>query len=227
MSNDVIVPGDDGFDVAERNSGMIIGTMIKFKDGAYFKNKTEIVPLGTTLVALKVVTAWVHWGKDENGNGKPIEHRITHTGQSHPRREDLPDQDRTQWEIAFGQPSDPWKDTRYLYLINPQSGADFTFITDTNGGRKGIAELKNAISNVRFAHPTALPVVRLSKGLMPTSFNPNGTPYPVFQIMDWRHKTEGGPAPERLTHQERPEYDDDHEAEEVRLRRDFEDEIPF
>jgi hypothetical protein len=35
------------------------------------------VPEGTKLVAVAVVTAWVHWV-----DGKPIEHRVTYAGQS-------------------------------------------------------------------------------------------------------------------------------------------------
>jgi hypothetical protein len=92
---------------------------MKFSIGDYTADKTEKVPEGTKLVAVVVVTAWVHWV-----DGKPIEHRVTYAGQSHPKRDDLPDQDETLWPPGLGdQPEDP-KDTRYLHLIDqyPFSG---------------------------------------------------------------------------------------------------------
>ena len=81
-----IVTRDDGFAVSERSgSNLIKGSITKFADSIYKANKTEVIeqaPQGPTFVVPGIVTAWVHWKA-----GRPIEHKITHTGQTHPWRE--------------------------------------------------------------------------------------------------------------------------------------------
>jgi hypothetical protein len=70
----------------------------------------------------------------------------------HRKRDDLPDQDEALWPPGLGdQPEDPWKDTRYLHLIDPKTAADFTFVTDSYGGRRTASELKRQIGNMRAA----------------------------------------------------------------------------
>jgi hypothetical protein len=177
----------DGFSVAEKGgSNLIVGKMVKFTiDGKYKVDKADILPDNTILVAIDVTTAWVNWR-----GGKPIEHRITHPGQLHPDRADLPDQDQATWERGLnGEPADPLKDTRYLRLIDPRTGQDYTFVTDTYGGRKAVSDLKSQIANIRFAHPGAVPVVRLGSTMMPTSFGLK--PRPEFKVIDWRNKNNG------------------------------------
>lgn len=171
---------NDGFDVQENtSSSSIIGTMMKFTEGQYRINKDQVVPIGTPLVAKAVVTAWVHWVDQ-----KPAEHRITQPGKSHPLRDELPDQDEAAWPPGLNQePSDPWRDTRYLHLVDQKTGADYTFITDGVGGRQGIADLKNAIANVRHAHPAALPIVALNSVPMKTKFGVRSRPQ--FNVVEW------------------------------------------
>ena len=186
-----IVTRDDGFAVAERGgTNLIKGTILKFADSTYKANKTEIVqqaPQGPAFVVVGIVTAWVHW-KD----GKPT-HKITHTGQTHPYREDMGDLDQAEWPIGIGgTPSDPHKDTRYVYLINLRSGKTYTFITDTIGGRQAVGELKDAIGIVRQARPGALPVVQLATGSMKSRYGMR--PKPSFEIVEWRGGTPAAPA---------------------------------
>jgi hypothetical protein len=143
----------DGFSVEERNpsNSLIIGRILKFKDGGYTVDKTYF-PNGGRYVVRDVLFVWVHWV-----DGKPVEHRITNPGDVHPERDELPDQDQDQWPAGFdGKPSDPWRDTRYLQVICQKTGADFTFISETHGGHRAVAELKAQIRNVRSAHPGAM-----------------------------------------------------------------------
>jgi hypothetical protein len=179
--SEIAIANTDGFAVQE-NTGttMIIGKMMKFTDGRFIVDKTQTMPASTVLVAVSTVTAWVHWE-----NNRPIEHRITRPGQSHPYRDDLPDQDEKQWPPGLkDEPSDPWKDTRYLRLIDPKTGADFTFVTDSYGGRRAVGDLKGQIANVRAAHPAAVPLVQLASTMMKTRFGQK--PRPDFKIVDWR-----------------------------------------
>ena len=82
------------------------------------------------------------------------------------------------------EPSDPWRDTRYLRLMDPKTGADYTFTTDSYGGRRAVGDLKSQIANVRSVHPVALPIVQLTSTMMPTKFGQK--PRPDFKIVDWR-----------------------------------------
>jgi hypothetical protein len=180
MTNDIITT-NDGFAVPENSSSgsMIMGRMLKFNnDAEYVFNKTEKLSAETTLVAVGVATVWVHWV-----DGKPAEHRITHEGHVHPDREDLPDQDQDLWPPGLSGPADPWKDTRYLHLVDPQTGMDFTFVTDTFGGRRAVSDLKSQIRNVRSAHPLALPVLQLKSTTMPTKFGVRQRP--EFKVVGW------------------------------------------
>jgi hypothetical protein len=206
MSQEIAIR-DDGFAVSERGSNTLLkGITAKFATGIYKANKTEILeqaPHGPAYVVLGVVTCWVHWQ-----NKRPIEHRITQAGQIHPWREDLGNDDKTEWELdQGGTPRDPWKDTRYVYLLNPQNAKTYTFITDTVGGRQAVGELKDAIMTYRQARPGAVPVVQLATGAMPTRHG-GEIPRPDFVIIDWR----GGPsAPAEPQQQieEFAEYDTD------------------
>jgi hypothetical protein len=186
MSNELTPQGDDGFSVPENSKGQFIrGQMTKFNDSVYIVDKTEPLP-DEPLIAVGAITAWVHWGKDKNGNSKPIEHRVTAAGQIHPDRDDLPDQDESLWPLGLdGKPADPWKDTRYLNLINPWTGADYTFVTDSYGGRKGVGILKSKITNVRMAHPRAVPVVKCTTAPFKTQYGMRKRP--EFEVIGWRN----------------------------------------
>jgi hypothetical protein len=183
----------DGFSVSEKvGNNLIVGKMLKFTiDGKYKVEKTDNLPDNTTLVAMDVATAWVKWQ-----DGKPLEHRITLPGLPHPDREDLSDQDKTTWERGLnGEPADPWRDTRFLRLIDPRTGQDYTLVTDTYGGRKAVGDLKSQISNVRYAYPGAVPVVQLGSTMMKTAFGLK--PRPEIKVVGWRNK---GNAAVQLTH---------------------------
>jgi hypothetical protein len=182
MGQELALNADDGFSVPERaGSNFIIGGMIKYADRVYTLNKTEPLPLGTVLVALSIVTAWVKWW-----DHLPVEHRVTQPGQHHPVREDLDDLDSKKWQRGLdGQPADCWKDSRYLRLIDPQTGRDFTFATDTTGGLIAIGELKSAIRNVRMARHGAVAVVKLQTGTF-KSRRFGLVPRPVFEIVEYR-----------------------------------------
>jgi hypothetical protein len=173
----------DGFDVEERSDDFIIGKMIKFKKGDYYINKIEEVPDGLLLVALKAVTVWVKWV-----GGERVENLVTQPGQHHPKREDLGDLDKEEWEISelSDKPEDPWHDTRYLHLIDPATGMDYTFVTDTHGGRRAVSDLKRQIRNMRRVHVNAVPVISLRWTLMPSK-KYGEVLRPDLYVEEWRN----------------------------------------
>jgi hypothetical protein len=184
-----IVVADDGFG-AQENSGasMIRGKMIKFKDGKFTVDKTETLPASAKLIAISTIMAWVHWD-----DSKPVEHRVTQTGQSHPWRDELGDLDREEWPAGLdGQPADPWRDTRYLHLIDPKTAAAYTFVTDSIGGKKAVGELKEQIGVYRRVNPGAVPIVQLVSTTMKTKYGTK--PRPEFKVVGWQHIEEAKPA---------------------------------
>jgi hypothetical protein len=190
MSQEIAI-FQDGFNVPERSgANLIAGDIIKFVDGIYRQNKTEILTAPIRRVAIRVITAWVHWE-----NNQPTEHRITQPGQLHPDRDDLPDQDKAVWPIGIGGlSSDPWRNTRYLKLVDPRTGSVSTFVTDSTGGRIAIGRLKEAISNVRCAEPHAVPLIELDTVPMKTKYGTK--PRPDFRIIEWRNRGTPGAQPQ-------------------------------
>jgi hypothetical protein len=176
----ITVTDDDGFDQPEAaRTGMIQGRMLRFKNDDFLIDKTEYMEPGTKLVAVKAVMAWVKWA-----DKKPVETRITAKGHEHPYRRDLPDQDKDKWEKGLdGNKADPFKDTRFLYLINPANAERFTFTSDTYGGLQAFGELKEAIRLYRRVNPGAVPVVSPVATDMPTKFGTKKRP--KFEIVDW------------------------------------------
>jgi hypothetical protein len=212
---------DDGFAVAERGgTNLIKGILTKFSDSVYRASKTEVVqqaPDGPAFVVVGIVTAWVTWK-----SGKPS-HKVTHNGQIHPYREDLGDLDQSEWEIGIGGlPSDPHRDTRYVYLVNLRSGKTYTLVGDTIGMRQAVGELKDAIAIVRQARPGALPVVQLATTTMKTKYGMR--PRPSFEIIDWRGDT---PTADQFQQQVQQQLEQHVAGGNERSDAPFDDEIPY
>jgi hypothetical protein len=170
FNNNTSYNADDGWGAVPTNdSGMIRGSQLRFNDGCYFINKSTEPVHGRELAVVGVRTAWTKWT-----DNKPY-HRVTQPGQRHPERHELGDLDQQ------GTPNDPWRDSRYLYMIDRRTGEEFTFITWTKGGRKAVSDLKRQIENFRRAHPTAIPVVRLESEIWSTNLKPK----PLLFVIDW------------------------------------------
>jgi hypothetical protein len=179
----------DGWDeVPETGGSLIVGFKVKFdfNNRCWLIDDAKIEPEAEddSYAVLGVKSVWTKWGEDR----KP-QHRVTPPGQRHPERNDLPDNDEGEWPLGLDgkEPKDPWADARYLRMINTQTAAEFTFVTDTYGGRRAVSDLKQQIANARRVHPGAVPIVKLSVATMPTKYGPK--PRPMLKVIDWR----GGP----------------------------------
>jgi hypothetical protein len=172
------IPTSDGFDIEETGGSSIIsGQMLKFKDSDWLAGE-EFLPQGTRLTVMAMTFAWVRWQ-----DGRP-EHRITQPGELHPQRQSLPDQDRDEWPLGLdGEKTDPWLDSRYVYMIDDKNAASFTFVTHSFGGRLACGELKTQIRTYRITHPRAVPIVELSKMPMKTKYGLK--PRPLFKVTGW------------------------------------------
>src|SRR6476646_3458747 len=124
---------DDGFEAtANETVGAITGQMLKFVKGKYYvgKGHEEELRLGTELVALSTVVGWQKWL-----DGKRVDRRFRVGGERLPTREELDDQDLIDTD------DDPWKLTRFLYLLDPKTASDYTFITSSWSGHDAIRTL--------------------------------------------------------------------------------------
>jgi hypothetical protein len=190
MTNEVAIQYDsDGFDVMEpAGSGLVKGSLLRFKDDAYLIGGTDHMPEDITeLTVVSMTTCWTRWW-----NEQPT-HVVTQPGQQHPRRDELGDLDESLWQKGKdGTRCDPWADTRHLVLVHDASAATFTFVTSTTGGRIAISELKDAIKLRRRARPRSYPIVALETMTMKTRFGDRLRPH--FKITGWHEPEAQAPA---------------------------------
>jgi hypothetical protein len=187
-----IMPADDGWGDAANEAGerTIRGTLLKFSDWRWTAGKeaTEI-ETGTRLVALATAAMWVRWQ-----DGKPVEYRMRQPGRRLPEREELGYDNPDEWEVGpSGEPQDPWRNTRLVYLVDPETAEAFTFSTSSWGGRGAVSDLGDQISRMRSVRPDAVPIVELQAVEMPTKYGRKSKP--AFKIVGWKSADGDKPAP--------------------------------
>jgi hypothetical protein len=213
--NDLVQYGggdDDGFaDTANETVGTITGKMLKFKKGHYYvgKGDEEELPLGTELVALSTTVGWQKWQ-----DGKCIDRRFRVAGERLPTREQLDDQDLIDTD------DDPWQLTRFLYLLDPKTASDYTFVTTSWGGHDAIRTLSRQIAIRRANGSGANAVVKLGVGHK-QSKEYGSIPAPKFEVVDWTGETA---RPKPIT--SKPKHDDGF-GDELPKRLALEDDVPF
>jgi hypothetical protein len=210
-------PANDGWNDAANEAAerTIRGTLLKFADWRWTSGK-EATPVedGTKLVALATAAMWVRWE-----NGKPVEYRMREPGRRLPDREELGYDDQSEWEAGpSGEPQDPWRNTRLVYLVDPKTAEAYTFSTSSWGGRGAVTDLGDQITRMRTVHADAVPIVELRAAEMPTKYGRKSKP--VFKIVAWRTADTGAtvPAERQITAQKAKQEVDD---------REIDDEIPF
>jgi len=175
----------DGWDdaAAEAEARIIRGPLLKFNDWKWSigKEKEWIeVTAGRCLIALATAAGYVRWQ-----GGKPVEYRMRAPGSDMPERADLGDNDPAKWEGGpDGQPRDPWQYTLFMYLIDPQTLEEFTFVTSSWGGRDCVINLAGQIKRMRSKHPDAVPLVELGAAPMSTKFGRKSKP--TLRVVAWR-----------------------------------------
>jgi hypothetical protein len=175
----------DGWDAQANDSAAcpMKGSSIKFDAGAYFigREKTLIQP-DRQFVAIDVREGWQFLKKD-----CPAEYSMRAVGGPKPPRPNS-FADPSEWPDGLdGDPADPWKYAKFLYLLDPLSAEVFTFTSSTTGGRIGISDLTAQIQLMRNT-PAAVPIVELQSRQMKTKFGMK--PRPFFQVCGWRVKSE-------------------------------------
>ena len=207
-------PASDGWNDAAQEAGerTIRGTLLKFADWRWTAGK-EATPVenGTKLVALATVAMWVRWE-----DSKPVEYRFREPGRRLPDREELGHDDESLWDKGpGGEPQDPWRNTRLVYLIDPSTAEAFTFSTSSWGGRSAVIDLGDQIARMRSVHPDAVPIVELRAMEMPTKYGKKSKP--AFKVVGWKTADQGSmPAELQITVQQaKREVDEAEMADEI------------
>ena len=175
----------DGWDdtAAEAEARLIRGSLLKFADWKWSigkENEAVEVKDGRRLIADATAAAWVKWQ-----GGKPVEYRLREPGVLMPEREELGDNDPAGWEDGpDGKPRDPWQNTRFVHLIDPQTAEAFTFSTSSWGGRDCVINLADQTKRMRSKHPDAVPLVELGAAPMKTKFGRKSKP--TLRVVGWR-----------------------------------------
>jgi hypothetical protein len=140
-------------------------------------------------------------------------------GRRLPDRDELGYTDETEWEDGpSGDSQDPWRNTRWVYLVDPVTAEAFTFTISSWGGRGAVGDLGDQISRMRSVHPDAVPIVELRAAEMPTRFGRKSKP--LFKVVSWRSADTNKPVPveKQITAKQ---------ASDEVYRHEMDDEIPF
>jgi hypothetical protein len=207
-----LVPVSDGWDAAanDASASHAKGGSIKFDAGAYFIGREKtLVEESRQFVAIDIREGWMFLKKD-----CPAEFAMRPIGGPKPAR---PDSFTNSSEWPPGS-ADPWRYSKFLYLLDPATAEVFTFTSSTTGGRIGISDLTAQIQLMRSTRPGAVPIVELQSRGMKTKFGMK--PRPFFQVVGWRVKSDEAT---KLIAEHTDKAEDD-DGKTVNL---FDDEIPF
>jgi hypothetical protein len=90
-----------------------------------------------------------------------------------------------------GEKEHPWKLTRYLYLVDMETGEVSTFWSNTTGEKIAFDELYNQVKFVRTAQPNAIAIITLESTMFQTSFGSKKA-RPHFRILGYKMRGQVG-----------------------------------
>jgi hypothetical protein len=182
------VEGDEG----PPSRGLIRGDRVKFTNAAEWENAAsgDVLPGDLKLIVTDVARAMAKWGKVPNA--PPEETRVVPPGEPFPNTADMNDAiPREEWRPGINGPQGPWQKQHLVYLIDPRSMNEFTFVTSTLGGDIAVEQLVRKIKTMRRYRGPVSPIVTLGDVLMKTRFGDRRRPH--FDITaDWVSLGGGG-----------------------------------
>ena len=169
----------------------IVGTLLKFSKGDFLAGQDEDeVAVGTRFVANmdEMLVGWIRWESN-----RPTDHVMgkVSDGYQAPRRNDLGDNDKAQWEVdSDGKPRDPWQFSNYLLMKG--TGDDdslYTFTSSSKGGLNALGDLCKAYGKAMRQRPTEYPVVAVGVGSYQHPNRDYGRiKFPTFEVVGWASK---------------------------------------
>jgi hypothetical protein len=159
--------------------------MLAFKKGFWTAGKDAVDMDGEELIALvsETMFGWVKW-QDK----RPVDYRVGFVRDRFepPRRDELGDDDSSQWERRGGDRVDPWVFTYFLPLVDPETGTLYIFSTTSGGGKDALADLQELYADGLELPENAgkAPLVALSGDSYPTR-DYGEIQRPIFKIVAW------------------------------------------
>jgi hypothetical protein len=188
-SNDLTAPppDDDGFAGSLQSGRLLKGMFAKWTDSAGWHDR-DGMPLPPLVLVITVFEFLQRWSNKRPDiiTEKPLPDPET-LNSNIPERE---------WELDLnGKPRPPWAHAVGAYLVDPASGAIFTYANSTMGAHMAIDQLREAtmvMRSLRGARVT--PLVKPTSRPFKTAFGMRTRPF--FQIENWRAPGgEGGMLP--------------------------------
>ena len=173
--------GDDGFELVGTPAGPNLRAVyMRFVKGTYeLGAEREPVPLGRQFIVIAAKEGWARLVRGEDVRRVPRE-----PGKPFPQRNELGDTDQSQWPLFDGKPSDPWRLSIELLLIEKETGRPVIFVTTSLTGREAVTDLCRLITYQRRSRgPNAKPIVSIGVGTYRSRRGPVATP--KFTIVDW------------------------------------------
>jgi hypothetical protein len=179
----------DGFsDTGDTTASPIRGIGVRFKEGKegeeYIAYSEPFPVKDRTFAAIDKADGW-----QKLAEGVPPEYLMRKPGQARPPR---PHVDEKDWPLdPNDKPEHPWKLTRYLYLLDTDTGEVVTFWSNTVGGRMAFDALSEQVDIMRSMHPGKIPVaiIALERTMFMTSFGSRKA-RPHFKIIGYKLRSQ-------------------------------------
>ena len=167
--------------------------LLKFKKGKFFAMDNEVA-LGTEFLchASQLVIGWIKFV-----NNKVADRKMGRAAEGFvpPKREELGDNDQSQWERDDrGAPKDPWTFQHLMPFENLETGELMIFTTSSIGGQIATQNLvREYAQRVKRKGSRALPIIKLDVAQMRTkSFGDVARPH--FEVTGWEDAPAVSPA---------------------------------
>jgi hypothetical protein len=180
------VEGDEG----PPSHGLFRGARLKFTNTAEWEAADgDVIDPTTKLIVTDVIRTVVKWSKEPKA--PPEETRVIPPGQPFPDVEAMNNEiPREHWRPGINGPEGPWQAQHLVYLIEPRSMDEFTFVTSTVGGAISVGELVHKVKTMRRFRGAVSPIVTLGDAPMKTRFGERRRP--CFRIDGWVSLGDGG-----------------------------------
>jgi hypothetical protein len=168
----------------------IVGKLLKFSKGDWLAGQdNDEVEEGSQFIANmgEMLQGWQRW--EDNKPTDSVLGKVVDRFQV-PLRSELPDQDRSLWDVDIsGKERDPWAKTNLLLLKSSENGELYTFTTSSKGGLDAMALLCKAYGQSMRAHPDEWPVIEIGSDSYAHPKKDLGRiKVPTFKIIAWTSK---------------------------------------